>query len=313
MSASEASDFGDIRGQGETLLYITRWSKLPLVGWNLLAAPFYLAGVTLLLDASVRDKGFIALVIAVLISGLACAAWIGRSVIVSNRRVIYHAALSKSVSAVPLDKIVGVERSPGVVVVRAGSIFTTLTLWVPDAPALESAIEAARAGAPHQPGPTGPSRTTNTLKDVFSRPSEPSRGEKVAGFVLLGVIAVSLGYYFMGRETSVSDGLTDVSSATSAGQAFAPVPALSDGKSIATVEAACLGLQSLAVNLAQARNQGVPQSIALHELTRNAQDDMATELLTTVVQLVYSNSNVSAENLGAMTYLTCLRALAEKN
>jgi hypothetical protein len=124
--------------------------------------------------------------IAVLISGFAYAAWTGRRIIVTNRRVIYHAALSKSVSAVPLDKIEQVKQEPGKVVVHTGTALNTLTLSVPDAEALAAAIEAARANALIAPHPAAPTPATATGK----KKKQPSRSELIGGWTVLGVIGL---------------------------------------------------------------------------------------------------------------------------
>lgn len=145
MTVSEIRNFSGLLGEGEVPLYVTRWSLVPLVCWNLLAAPLYFLGVPMLFDASVRGPAFVLLAIALLITGLAYASWVGRTVIVSNRRLVYHAAFTRSVNAAPLDKIELVTSSPGSVVVRTGTVFNKITMFVPDAEALAAAIERARA------------------------------------------------------------------------------------------------------------------------------------------------------------------------
>ncbi|QYZ68540.1 hypothetical protein [Neotabrizicola shimadae] len=168
----------------------------------------------MLLEPSTQGKAYVLLAIAVHISGWAYAAWAGRSVIVTDRRLVYHAALSRFVRSVPLDKIEQVEQEPGRVVVRAGTAFNTMTLSVPAADALASALEAARASALLEP----PVRSEQPTLPKGKR-SEPSRSEKVLGYTVLGVIGLGILMYNLPDQAQVAK--------KSAGNASQPTASLS--------------------------------------------------------------------------------------
>ncbi|VDC27479.1 hypothetical protein [Pseudogemmobacter humi] len=223
-TVTDKTDFSKILGEGEIVRFTIRWSKTYLFWMNLLAALFYLMAFGGLAEPSTRGAGLGFLGFAIFISVMAHQAWRMRLVIITDQRLVFWAGLTNSITAIPLNKIESVERSPGLVLVRAGSLLNTLRLSVPDAPALESAIEAARAGIPHREAAAAPvdelavqtDKTTDTLKEAFTRQSEPPN--KLLAFVLLGLAGGSIGYCVAGgspsQTTSVMDGLTEPSSAS---------------------------------------------------------------------------------------------------
>lgn len=146
MPATNDVDLSQVLTAGETPQYSTRWSKWMLVGWNLLALPPCLLGLLFITNPELRSTGIACLIVAFFISGGALLVWQKRLVVVTNQRVIYLAGHSEAVRAMPLDRIDRVKQGLGTVELRAGSIFNTMRMMVPNAAALANAIEGARAG-----------------------------------------------------------------------------------------------------------------------------------------------------------------------
>ena len=329
MVSSEASDFAHILGADERLEYTTRWSKLPLVGWNLFAVPIGLLGVAMLFDPTVRDIGYAFAAIAAFTSASAYAAWAGRVVIVTNRRIIYLASFTKFSSSVPLDKIEQVQQSTGRVAVRTGLAQNKLTLSVPNAEALAAAIEAARANTSTTTQPPGPIPELGSAKK-----KEPTHAEKVLGFVLLGVIAAGVVLYNLpepagpgsAHDRAASPPAVSAEPKGSPSARIAPTnpmpgpsqvspsaPELDAAIQAAAVDVLCKTVQQTAVDLADSRNRGVPEYAALHEIQRNSPDEVTRELLTSVVKLVYANNHVSPQTLGVLARQTCQHAWGAQN
>jgi hypothetical protein len=329
MVASEASDFAHILGVDERLEYTTRWSKLPLIGWNLFAVPIGLLGVAMLFDPTVRGIGFAFAATAAFISASAYAAWAGRAVIVTNRRIIYLTPFTKSSSFVPLDKIEHIRQATGKVTVRTGAAQTKLTLSVPDAESLAAAIEAARANMSTMPQPAGLMPELGTVKK-----KEPTQAEKVLGFVMLGVIAAGVVLYNLpepeGRGSAhdrvVPPPVVSAEPKSSPSARIAPsnpmtgpervspaAPQLDAATQAAAVEILCSTVQQAAVDLADSRNRGVPEYAALHEIQRNSPNEVTREMLTSVVKLVYANNHFSPQTLGVLARQTCQQAWVAQN
>lgn len=146
---------------GERIIHLSRWSKAGMIAQMLLVAlPLAVVALVLIVEGgSVLGVGVLFAIFALAAYAVAYQSWNKRRAILTTKQVIFFAGLSDTTKSVPLEHIEQVTSSTGSVSIRAGSVFNTLVLNVPDAEALTTKIENARAARVSR-GLEGPSPLT---------------------------------------------------------------------------------------------------------------------------------------------------------
>lgn len=146
---------------GERIIHVSRWSKAGMIAQMLLVAlPLAVVALVLIVEGgSVLGVGVLFAIFALAAYAVSYQSWNKRRAILTTKQVIFFAGLSDTTKSIPLERIEQVTSSAGSVSIRAGSVFNTLVLNVPDAEALTTKIENARAARVSR-GLEGPSPQT---------------------------------------------------------------------------------------------------------------------------------------------------------
>lgn len=173
MQISIGSEVQKIMSEGEVVLYSTQWSRLSLIGWNILAMSIFLMGLIFLANVGTHAAGMWSVVIAQIVSLGTILQWQKQFVVVTDNRLVYLDGTSAK--SIPLNKIEHVKQSRGSLIVRAGTVFNTMNLKVPDAAALGEALERARMNPKLARLTAEPmdKSTENTAKTGNRRPLTP--------------------------------------------------------------------------------------------------------------------------------------------